>query len=312
MPGMSGEEFLTKARETDPQIVAVVITGHATMRLAVDAMKLGAYDVLAKPFKAEQLRIVARRALEKRRLTLAAIAAERERTWMRDHFVAMVSHQLKSPAASLKECLDAAVASFGGEMPEACRDLVLRASQQSRNLLDLMKDWLTLARMESAVITSAAARVDLAVVVPAAIVVVRERHGAREVGVECCQKGERAVVRGDAAALRELFVNLVDNAIRYTPDGGEVKVVVSAEGAGIIITVADNGAGIALEDLPLIFERFYRGQQAKRTEGTGLGLAIARQITEAHGGHISARSEKGRGTTLKVCLPRAIGNHDVA
>jgi DNA-binding NtrC family response regulator len=117
MPGMSGEEFLTLAKEIDPNLVAIAITGYATLGSAVEAMKAGAYDFLPKPFRAEELRLIVRRALEKRRLSLIAAEAEREKRCMRDHFVAVVSHQLKSPAASLKECLDAVLAGHETAMP---------------------------------------------------------------------------------------------------------------------------------------------------------------------------------------------------
>jgi len=110
-------------------------------------------------------------------------------------------------------------------------------------------------------------------------------------------------ILGDRRALRELVANLVDNAMRYTPDGGTAAVRLHAEGGGAVVSVSDTGPGIPGNELPLVFEPFFRGQKAKERPGTGLGLAIARQIAEAHGGRLAVRSTPGAGTTFEVHLP---------
>jgi signal transduction histidine kinase len=111
-------------------------------------------------------------------------------------------------------------------------------------------------------------------------------------------------VRGDAERLREVLVTLVDNAIKYTLSGGRVDVNVRRSGRKAVITVADTGVGIPAESLPHLFDRFYRVDKARSRDdgGTGLGLAIANQVTEAHGGTISATSAVGVGTTMTVEL----------
>jgi signal transduction histidine kinase len=110
---------------------------------------------------------------------------------------------------------------------------------------------------------------------------------------------------GDPARLRQVFVNVLDNAIKYTPEGGAVEVRVGRRGAEAVATVRDTGAGIPAEHLPHVFDRFYRVDRARsRAEGgTGLGLAIARSIVEAHGGRIALESTPGRGTACTVTLP---------
>ncbi|HEY8498430.1 MAG TPA: HAMP domain-containing sensor histidine kinase, partial [Limnochordales bacterium] len=119
---------------------------------------------------------------------------------------------------------------------------------------------------------------------------------------------EPVPVMGDADRLRELLVILLDNAIRYTPAGGEIRVGLRhTPGQEVALSVADTGIGIAPEDLPHIFERFYRADKARSraTGGTGLGLAIARWIVEAHGGRIEVESQPGRGSRFTVRLPVA-------
>jgi signal transduction histidine kinase len=105
--------------------------------------------------------------------------------------------------------------------------------------------------------------------------------------------------------------NLLANAVRHTPAGGEIRLTAAAQGGSVVVTVADNGEGIAPEDLPRVFERFYRGEKSRSREGyadeaggTGLGLAIVRELVEAHGGRIEARSAAGQGTTMVLTLPR--------
>jgi signal transduction histidine kinase len=113
---------------------------------------------------------------------------------------------------------------------------------------------------------------------------------------------DQAVVMGDADRLRQLLLNLVDNAIKYTPAGGEVRLSLYHKQGWVQVAVRDTGMGIFPEDLPHIFERFYSTDRARRRGGTGLGLSIAKWIAEAHGGHLTVESEVGKGSTFTVWL----------
>jgi signal transduction histidine kinase len=110
---------------------------------------------------------------------------------------------------------------------------------------------------------------------------------------------------GDQTRLKQVFFNLLDNAIAYTPDGGSIRVSLLTDGSQAEVTVADSGIGILPEDMPHVFERFFRSEEARARnhEGTGLGLAIARQVVHAHQGRIGVSSEPGKGTTFQVLLP---------
>jgi two-component system sensor histidine kinase BaeS len=114
-------------------------------------------------------------------------------------------------------------------------------------------------------------------------------------------------VQGDAQRLGQVLANLVSNALRYTPRGGQVILSARAEGRWLLLTVADTGTGIAPADLPLVFERFYRADRSRRRDAghSGLGLAIARQLVEAHGGALTATSQVGVGSTFTARLPLA-------
>jgi len=139
------------------------------------------------------------------------------------------------------------------------------------------------------------------------------KESSSDLEVLCRHKGldlqlaqvDDSVVKGDRLRLRVLFLNLLDNAIRYTPGGGTVSVSLRREGQMAVVSISDTGPGIPAADLPHIFERFYRVDKARsRTEGgSGLGLSIAQYIAEVHGGRIEAESEPGKGSTFRVWLP---------
>lgn len=307
MPGMNGEELLRRAREIAPEVASVAITGYPTLDSAIDMMKAGACDYLPKPFKADELRRVIARALQTGRLAQKVAAAERERERMRDNFVAVVSHQLKSPAAAVKECLDVALAAFSDRMPQGCRDLVERAAARSGLLLDLMDDWLTLAKVESAGIEAAEEPLCLQDVIRDAVAAAEESPHHNDVELEVEVQAEPVSVVGDREALRSMLFNLLDNALRYTPDGGRATAGLRCSGRRAVLTVTDTGPGIPQHEQPLVFEPFYRGSGVRQRQGTGLGLPIAKRIAEAHGGRIVLRSRSGEGTTFEVHLPREGG-----
>jgi two-component system phosphate regulon sensor histidine kinase PhoR len=124
---------------------------------------------------------------------------------------------------------------------------------------------------------------------------------------------DQVQVIGDADRLKQLFLNLMDNAIKYTSSGGAVTLSFAREGDWVRVAVADTGVGIPAQDLPRIFDRFYRVDKARSREkgGTGLGLAICRWIADAHGGRIEAQSEVGKGSTFTVWLPTAKPNEPI-
>jgi signal transduction histidine kinase len=114
---------------------------------------------------------------------------------------------------------------------------------------------------------------------------------------------DQAVVQGDPDYLKQLFLILLENAVKYTPAGGSVEVSGTLDAGTVVVRVADTGIGIAAADLPRVFDRFYRAKNARFQEGMGLGLAIARHIAEQHGGRLEVASELGRGSRFTVTLP---------
>ena len=121
-----------------------------------------------------------------------------------------------------------------------------------------------------------------------------------------CEAGRDVMVAANELRLRQVVVNLLDNAIKYTPDGGKITVRVAAEPSWALLEVSDSGIGITREALPHVFERFYRSEQiqARKAGGTGLGLSMVQSIVEAHSGKVEVESHEGEGATFRVRLPR--------
>ncbi len=177
-------------------------------------------------------------------------------------------------------------------------------SRESGHMSKVIDQLLTLARADSGKERLSLEEIDLGDLLLA--VGGRAETLCREEGLEFrLEQMDSAAVNGDRAKLRALLLNLLDNAIRYSPDGGTVSLRLRRVGRVAVIDVADTGIGIPEEDIPHIFERFYRVDKARsRAEGgAGLGLAIARHIAEVHGGRIEVASQLGRGSTFSLWLP---------
>ncbi len=307
MPGIPGLDVLEKIREADPTIVTIVITGYATVGSAVDAMKRGAYDFLPKPFTPEELRLIAQRGLEKRKLVLETIALRREKELLKEHFAAIVSHELKSPLGAVQQNLYALIQELEGILSESQRDRMERMKGSLDALLKLIHTWLRLYTTDIEGLAQTFQPLSLSVVVGKAVENVRPHATRKDVEVQATVQEALPPVLGDEGTLVEALVNLLGNAVKFSRTGGRVHVSARREGNGVAITVADSGVGIAREDLPFIFEGFFVGKSRAGAErGSGLGLAITRRIIEAHHGVISVVSELGKGSTFLVRLP-AIG-----
>jgi hypothetical protein len=304
MPGVNGIEFIRRAKAVDPDLVAIVITGYATIEVAVDAMKAGAHDFLPKPFEPRELRAVVRRGLEQRRLQDAASAFERDPGQpSRSMSAAVLAHQLKSPVAALRQCLDVVIRGYAGELPTKARGMIEIAARRADQAIDLLDNWLTLLRLEDGDFISRTEPLDLASMLRSEVSSFAESPEAAEKAVRFVGGDTPVTVRGDRNALSELFKNLITNAIRYTPPGAQITVDMVIRGDDAIASVSDNGNGIPPEERERVFDPFYRGRANRTIPGDGLGLPIARHIALAHGGDLKLESEVGKGTTFQVILP---------
>jgi signal transduction histidine kinase len=222
-------------------------------------------------------------------------------------FMADAAHELRTPITVLRT--QAEVALQRDREREGYVVALQSIEAESRRLGRIVDDLLTLARADSGESPLSFARVFLDDIVMDAVGAAGALAVARGVSL-AIGEFEEAAIHGDAELLRQLVMIVLDNAIKYTPAGGRVDVTVGRHGAEAVLTVVDNGPGIASEQLPHIFERFYRGDPARGREskrgeaagGAGLGLSIARWIADAHDAKISVQSTIDRGTSVSVQL----------
>jgi heavy metal sensor kinase len=226
-------------------------------------------------------------------------------------FVANAAHELRSPLAAMRTSLE--VALEHDRSPEEYRELLADVVEESTALGKLVNQLLLLAEGDSGLLRAegGSARLDRL----AARSVEMFQGIAEQGGVELrADELGPAAVQGDEAHLRQVVHNLIDNALKFTPPGGRVRVAVTARpGSGrAVLRVSDSGVGIPPEDLPHVFERFYRADKSRSREqpsgGTGLGLSICQAIVTAYGGHLSVESKPGQGTAVTAALPLAPGD----
>jgi two-component system sensor histidine kinase/response regulator len=306
MPGISGFEVLEKLKDIDPQITPIVITGYATVESAVEAMKKGAYDFLPKPFTPEELRIIIRRAIERRRLAIEAETLRREKKLMEESFITMVSHQLRSPLVAIQQYFEVILAGMVGQVDETQKGMIVRARERLESLLRLINDWLDLARINKGQIVDKLKPVALNTLLEKQVEFLKPLAQDYNVALELSPAEKKFSIQGDEQTLEQVFSNLISNAIKYNRPGGSVAVSLREEDEFVVADIKDTGIGIAKEHLPFLFDQFYRVHRGEdqKLKGTGLGLPIAKKIVEAHNGTIRVESELGVGSTFSVWLPR--------
>ena len=190
--------------------------------------------------------------------------------------------------------------------PELKRQFAETINREAIRLGQLVNDFLELARLESGRAHIAQDPVDLRQVIEEAVSIIRPQAAERDITVNVDLPEDIPTVIGDAARLKQVLLNLASNAVKYNKDGGQVDISLTVDKDRVTIAVKDTGRGIAPEDLPHVFEKFYRVVDSEQEAvGTGLGLSIAKQIVESHGGEIWVKSEVGVGSTFAFTLPVA-------
>jgi len=220
-------------------------------------------------------------------------------------FTAGASHELKTPLTVVREGVERAITR--PEVPPETLAPLEETLQEVNRMTELLDALLTLARADEGRAELHREAVDLRDIIAEAGETGELLAEHAGVGMEIRLPPQPVVVSVDRSRVRQLALNLIENAVKYTPRGGQVSVELGSNDGRAVFTVADTGIGIALGDLPHVFDRFWRADSARtRTSeraGTGLGLAICKWIAEAHGGTIEVQSRPGRGTTFTVGLP---------
>lgn len=236
-------------------------------------------------------------------LVLSDVTEVRRLEAVRRDFVANVSHELKTPLTSITGYAETLAAEAADGSPAA--GFANTIVQSARRMQRLVDDLLDLSRIESGGWRPQPRVVEVEAAARDAWTPFADRATAGRVRFAAAVAAEAHALVVDPDALRQIFTNLFDNALRHTPAGGSVRLTAELTKDGIVLGVTDTGPGIPAEHLPRIFERFYRVDpgRARQQGGTGLGLAIVKHLVEAHGGRVEAESAVGRGTTIRMHFP---------
>lgn len=223
---------------------------------------------------------------------------------IRREFVANVSHELRTPLSILRGYIEVLLDELETPREELARILSIM-ERHSKRLQRLVDDLLSLAQLESSRATLELSDVRIDELFNNLIRDWKEKLAAKNLKVIVDLTPEAFTLHADGTRLEEVLYNLLDNAVKFSPENGQIHLRATHRGSDMVLSVADSGLGIGKEHLPRIFERFYRADKARSRElgGTGLGLAIVKHIAQLHGGRVEAESELGRGTTIRVVLP---------
>jgi PAS domain S-box-containing protein len=233
------------------------------------------------------------------------ITALKRMDQLKSNFVSMVSHEIRSPMNSVLTQLKVVLDGLAGETTQKQRDILGRASEKIAALVTLSSELLDLAKIESGLITREREEIQIAPLLEEQVAFHQAAAQAKSIQLSIGHLPALPTLMANRLNLEEVFSNLISNAINYTPERGKISIDSAVEGDYVCIRVTDTGIGIAEEDLPRIFDRFYRVKDAKTrfVIGTGLGLPIVKSIVDAHHGLLRVESEIDHGTTFSVYFP---------
>jgi len=330
LPDGKGIDIIPLLHERDPDLVCVVMTGYATVELAVQAMKAGAYNFITKPFSADLLLLTVNQGLEKRQLSrdvkrLKNFEHEVSQLWLlakgevdgfdqlnRDFigpaaFRLTIAHEFRAPITALLSFL---ILLRKGYVPADQQGKIIdSAIERAQDLLDLVDDLMNLTTAKEELspenLKLHYLAEDLEKVVPTL------KAQAQEKGLQfSVEIKNRPLVETNPLLMDQLWTNLISNAIKYTLPGGSVTVVLDEQDGCAIGSVADTGIGMSPSEQKLIFHEFYRAPRAKEMErhGSGLGLSFVKRIIEGYNGKLEVNSEADKGSQFQFQLPLANGN----
>ena len=324
LPDGNGIDIIPFVHEKDPDLVCVVMTGYATIELAVEAMKAGAFHFIPKPFSADLLLLTVNQALEKRHLSrdvkrLKSFERDVSQLWTvakgelagfdqfnKDTigpaaFRLTIAHEFRAPITALLSFL---LLLRKGYVPPDQQDKIIdNAIERAQDMLDLVDDLMNLSsaqeELNPAQCTVHNLSDDLMKIVPSLKAQAEAKGLAFTLAVH-----NQPTVNTNPTLMEQLWTNLISNAVKYTP-AGRIHVILEEKDGWAVGTVQDTGIGMSAKEQELIFHEFYRAPQAKEMErhGTGLGLSFVRRIVDGYGGTIAVHSEVGKGSCFQFKLP---------
>jgi len=330
LPDVSGREILEMTKELNPEVAVVMITDHANLKAAVNAVDEGAYAYVLKPEALYELKTLINNALREQELLIRnrklvdslqrsnssleeANQALEQASHAKSDFLAKMSHELRTPLNVIIGFAELMVDQVPGEVNEEQRQCLDDILTSGRHLLGLINEVLDISKVEAGKVELKLKDIVLSEVVESVTSAMTAVLSQRRQSLDVKLGEEFFSVQADEARLRQVFFNLLSNASKFTPDGGEIKIEARRKGNFCQVSVSDNGIGIKVEDLRQIFEPFYQADNSIDREdgerrGTGLGLSLVKEIVEMHGGRIWVESEYGKGSNFIFTLPLVVAN----
>jgi signal transduction histidine kinase len=224
---------------------------------------------------------------------------------MKSDFVSLVAHEIRSPLGSVLAQLDIVRDGVVGDLSEKQTSILDRSALRLRSLVSLVSELLDLAKMESGLLAQERQRFDLAELLAAQVSFLEPRAEKVGVALQLGPMPENTTLVANQQSIEEVVTNLLENAIKYTPEGGSVSVSLTRDDKELCVAVSDTGFGLSEEDQSRIFKRFFRvkNEHTRMITGTGLGLPIVKKIVDSHDGRVAVQSEVGQGSTFSVYLP---------
>ena len=299
MDGVDGLELLRHIHESSPEIVVIVMTGHASTESAIEALQNSAFDYLPKPFAPEAL------------LTSVAHAFERiEAHHLRDDMISMISHDIKVPLTSIIGYTSMIRDHRGDGWHPRAEDFLRIINSNANKILSLLDNYLTTCKFEAGRLELQHTSVSIPAVLREIESVVAPEAGKRRLRFRIDCAPDLPLVEADESLLFRVIANLVSNAVKYTPPGSTIDLRArkvspqeSPLGCESLCFIVENpGEGIPAEELPYVFDRFRR-TSSSRGAGSGIGLFVVKTVIDAHGGDVRAESQPGELTRMTMHLP---------
>jgi signal transduction histidine kinase len=313
LPDGSGLDLLNPILTRDSNAICIIITGFGSIEMAVEATRRGAYNFLSKPFTSDELLVAVEQGMERRRLKevethaeeLARVKEELERLdEMKSQLMLKVAHELRAPVAAVQSYVNLILAGYVSD--KDMKSTLGRVQERLQEMLDLIADLLELARLKQAKedFAAKASPQDMAKILREVRELFREQAHEKKQSFEL-DILDHPIIYADRDHLKQIWTNLISNAIKYTPTGGRIAVRLQADEDCLIGVVEDSGIGIAEQDQQHLFQEFFRSDQAKASGeiGTGLGLSIVKQIVDSYHGEIKVTSKSGQGSRFTFILP---------
>jgi two-component system, sensor histidine kinase and response regulator len=277
----------------------VLLTARSEMEDLVTGMNAGADDYIVKPFNESELKVrlrAGKRILDLHRQLL-------ERTQTVQDFVYAFSHDMRTPLIAINMTMSQAIEGIFGDLTAEYQSILRKSKRSIQELMNMADTLLMVARYEYNQKAFENTSIDLLQTARACAEELEPISSSKRINVEIRSPEARAMVRGDAQSLRRLFINLIDNALKFSPDGSTVRVEFGLDGDRIVTAFVDSGAGIPLEEQQVLFKRFASDQKRRKGSGTGLGLYLCKRIAEDHGGDLRYEMTPQKCSTFVLELP---------